>query len=573
MELHCKSGLLVILSLVLFLLLIHFSHQQLQSQEVRICPSRGELENKCVPLSQVAFNTAGLIRSHSVIKFYPGKYSLYSLMTVQDVQNISFIGTGSTTPNIVCIRRDSGIALLNVNGILISNLTFSNCGFNGSYFKPNTKVWSSFATFIILDSHNLIMEGVVVQHGKGYSVSGVNILGNSTIMNSVFTNMTEGGGFHLLYENTPAHASEVQHNITFVSSQFTENSQCLRRWCSGAGVAVVLRQNSFAVSVHFLGVQVCNNRAGQTAGIILDSASPNPNHLLIEKSVFRNNSVFHTGSSGFSYIYTSFLYFTGVSNTSQTSPEAVIEINDSNFTENIGVETHIDPDEKVSSMVINFAIFAGAIATPHFGSVRGCIVANNVGGRSVALYVGVVNNLDHQDNILRLEVIGSQFVNNTSTAYINFKRSIVEVKQVQNATFFECFFANNSGTALLVDMSKIYFKSANIFLENKAYNGAGLGLYGDTAYLYLHSSSTTTFVRNQAENTGGGIYVARTTETVESTHCFLQFYGFDSDHVYNSTVSLRFSNNSAKMSGNDLFGGGLSTCYVDLHSYAGWKQC
>lgn len=560
MEINC--GCSVIFSLILFFL-VHCSHQASMPLEITVCQSLREDVKGCVPLSKLAISANDLVRSHTIIKFYPGRYYLYSLMIIKGVSNISFTGMGLSTPNVMCTRRDSGIAFMNVDGIFISNLTFSNCGVNGSYFKPKTK-WYSYASFIILESQNLIMDGVIVQHGRGYGVSGSNILGNSTITNSVFTNMTEGGGFYLLYQNTLASASNIQHNITFVNSQFTNNSMCMEN-SHGAGLAIHPRQTFYTVRVCLLEVQVVGNRAWGTAGIVMSSMSPNPNSLLIERSVFSHNSVLYAGTSGFS-----FQHLTAVS-TSQNSPAVVIEIVNSNFTENIGIETHLQPDDRIPSNVIDFTVFATTTHNPHIiGSVRGCIVANNVGGSNVAIHAGINTKLDtHQNDILTIKVVGSQFVNNTSTAYMNNKRSTVGMMHVKNATFVDCFFANNTGTALLADTSKIYLQGSNIFAENKAYNGAGLSLYGDS-YLYLHLLSITKFVKNQAENTGGGIYVARTTETIERSHCFFQFYDIVGYYIFNNLqVTLLFSNNSAKLSGNDVFGGRFSTCYVDQQYYAG----
>ena len=94
-----------------------------------------------------------------------------------------------------------------------------------------------------------------------------------------------------------------------------------------------------------------------------------------------------------------------------------------------------------------------------------------------------------------------------------------------------------------------------------------MALCADSA-LALLENATISFEGNLAENKGGGLFVKEVGEIIDvNAECFVSVNNVGS-------VSLYFSNNSAKTAGNDWYGGNQ---YCDIYSnmagdyVCGWK--
>ena len=97
------------------------------------------------------------------------------------------------------------------------------------------------------------------------------------------------------------------------------------------------------------------------------------------------------------------------------------------------------------------------------------------------------------------------------------------------------------------------------FTCNKADFGGAMALYG-TSRLMLKPQLNATFATNQAKFDGGAIYFE---DSVTSSQCINVvpiecFLTIGSDSL--SDISLEFTNNTAKVSGNSLYGGQLDSC-------------
>ena len=98
------------------------------------------------------------------------------------------------------------------------------------------------------------------------------------------------------------------------------------------------------------------------------------------------------------------------------------------------------------------------------------------------------------------------------------------------------------------------------FTSNKADFGGALALYG-TSRVMLNPQLSATFATNQAKFDGGAIYFEDSVTSsqcinVVPIECFLTI-GSDS---LSDNISLDFTNNTAKLSGNSLYGGQFDSC-------------
>ena len=247
-----------------------------------------------------------------------------------------------------------------------------------------------------------------------------------------------------------------------------------------------------------------------------------------------------------------YLYDAGEASENST----IIEIIDSNFINNTyNTVDSVDPfdvDENLYSALFFYIDFGN---NPHRISVRNTTVFNNTGKYGPAVYFESVGYGQQT-----IEIKDSVFANNAVFSSNYYKKGTIFLKKALEVKVHNCSFINNSGTGLLLDsiINNAIFSGTNVFRGNKAYNGGGIGLY-QNSYIYLQKDATLVFEDNLATNLGGGLYV-KPAETIFYTGneevCFLSWHDTGS--------SLRFNNNSAKTAGNDLYGGNLYTCTVDV---------
>ncbi len=172
----------------------------------------------------------------------------------------------------------------------------------------------------------------------------------------------------------------------------------------------------------------------------------------------------------------------------------------------------------------------------------------------------------------------STFTNTISTVYRKEFQGTVYFGNIRNATITNCIFSNNSATAIIADESRIYFNGNVTFYGNSGYNGGALALYANS-FIYIAVDTHLWFMSNEAENLGGAIYVASRAHTTTSRSlCFFQFVSDIIQYAYywawsSVPIQMDFRGNTAGFAGDDLYGGSLETCIVnveDIVTVAGW---
>ena len=138
-----------------------------------------------------------------------------------------------------------------------------------------------------------------------------------------------------------------------------------------------------------------------------------------------------------------------------------------------------------------------------------------------------------------------------------------EANFILNNELSSTFFKNNTaerlgGTVVSYD-GYMQLKGNFSFHSNKANFGGALALYG-SASLMLSPPLSGSFINNTANIDGGAIFYQ---DSVLYSQCIRSnpiqcFMAIDDGSL--SDISLTFTNNSAKMSGNSLYGGRLDSC-------------
>ena len=121
----------------------------------------------------------------------------------------------------------------------------------------------------------------------------------------------------------------------------------------------------------------------------------------------------------------------------------------------------------------------------------------------------------------------------------------------------ENVFANNLGTPIQVDGSKIFVYGLLILQNNTAFKGGGISLT-NLSTLTIGEQSMINISNNSVANTGGAIFYSSAAGS-ENAQCFYQI-----PNNYDNSVLIEFSNNTAAIGGQDIYGAGLNTtCYVN----------
>ena len=127
----------------------------------------------CVNLQRYLLNTTKYFTSNTQLLFLPGLHHLHTDLIIQNVHNISLIGstTNGTTPDTVIQCNSSvGIVMTNITNLIVTNITVRSC--LGNEYNN--------ATVLIKQCTNVQLRHVVIEEShNSYGIVGINILGDS----------------------------------------------------------------------------------------------------------------------------------------------------------------------------------------------------------------------------------------------------------------------------------------------------------------------------------------------------------------------------------------------------------
>ena len=129
----------------------------------------------CYNLQYYLLNTTKYFISNTQLLFLPGLHHLHTDLTIQNVHNISLIGstTNGTTPDTVIQCNSSvGTVMTNITNLIVTNIAVRSCLGN----KSN----NATVTVLIKQCTNVQLRHVVIEESHAsYGIVGINILGDS----------------------------------------------------------------------------------------------------------------------------------------------------------------------------------------------------------------------------------------------------------------------------------------------------------------------------------------------------------------------------------------------------------
>ena len=223
----------------------------------------------CHNLQHYLLNTTKYFVSNTQLLFLPGLHHLHTNFIIQNVHNISLIGstTNGTTPDTV-IQCDSsvGIVLNSISNLVIQNIMIRNCSVQSFPFK--TAMLISQCSFVAL--YNLQFDHPFHQ----FSILGTNIFGNSSLNYIMF--------HKLKFDYTKVSANKTHHTISISYCNITGNLPNLYR------IFIILFQISYTVTIKVS--NITTKMAKQSAFLLVHSDSANtPNMVLVSNCYFNDD--------------------------------------------------------------------------------------------------------------------------------------------------------------------------------------------------------------------------------------------------------------------------------------------
>ena len=498
-------------------------------QIVTVCPDDYSPHDDCVTLDQLLSDN--IIKSNTIFKYASATFRVKqnTVIVFQNVSNIILESAGPQGTIISCVGENTGFVFQEVSELVMQNMQFVGCLLD-----------SHPCSVTVAFSSNILLQNLTLKDVYGSGIFILNMHGNVTISNSLFTGM-HGSGLGFSYftsENT---------TITIAKSKFEDNI------CDGfygtlaCIIEIFLHPNESAVNlVNIINVTVTNNtRISGISGIIIACNSTFHTSILIKGLNYSNNRAV----GGFSKHESHEILYVENGIISYRQPN-IITISDSHIVNNslMGIGKLIDPHVLTDNLygLLHFGFnytFSNNVVT-----VENTIVTNNIGWYGAAISYFTPGERKYH----RFKMVNSTIANNTIYSTIYYRRGAVH-SEWADVHVKDSSIVNNSVTGLLITHSDVLLKGLVKVKGNRGYNGGGIALYGDSK-IYLENASVI-FEYNVAENFGGGLYAQ--VDAFMDKVCFIIFTQFVIGYL---NASLEFRNNMAVTAGNDWYGGHLYMC-------------
>ena len=203
---------MTLLLLLLSLLLLHTA----DSSVYTVIPDDHYYPNTtchhCHNLQYYLLNATKYFTSNTQLLFLPGIHHLNTDLIIQNVHNISLIGTIPDT--VIDCNSSVGIVIANVLNVVIMDIIFSNCTTN-AIEAMNISSTYVYTSMIVVNCYDVLMEKVMILSDEKMGLLAVNVLGEFNI------DSLKSKGINLIYnDDLNATKDQVQLNHTIRVAQF-----------------------------------------------------------------------------------------------------------------------------------------------------------------------------------------------------------------------------------------------------------------------------------------------------------------------------------------------------------------
>ena len=403
--------------------------------------------NHCHTLQYYQLNISKYFTSNTQLLFLPGLHHLHTDLIIQNVHNISLIGsTANDTTLDTVIQCDELISIVMTN---ITNLTIKNLMIQNGKLVLNNSLDVLFSLITIRDCKNVIVDHLQIYKlydDTLYSIVVINVLGKSQLSHLLCYNIK------LCYNDTEM---DTEDNTLLVDHYQTQKLRFNNYYQEDYSIELSMNQFSYRVTVQLHSITVEHKR---NAFILIKHMTVST-ILIITNSLFRFNYIELFTTNAY-YIHNEwnagFIYFSNCQFLQNTSPclirleSITININHCIFYNNTQILS-IDTD---SMIIISNTSFANTYFDCTFYKHTDFIMISD----AVLTFAGMVTFADIYcgDSIISLKGLSKitckgslKFTNNNVHNIINFEdnvnyefmmveqSAVIEISQNQVCTIFK----------------------------------------------------------------------------------------------------------------------------------------
>ena len=508
---------------------------------------KGESTSECEYFATYVNNSV-YFQSNSEFYFHPGVHLLeFSIVAVNQVNNISFIGNAGTTINasIIECRGSSGFIFNGTTNLTIANLTLVGC----TILQQDQN-----ASVYLMNVSNVLIDGVTIQYSSENGISVSSATGYFFVQNSLFQNIlntaiySTNSGISILtsvFNSCSIATHSVLQNINISGCTFIQNNISMRVDNATSYVRSSNIQLGVGLSSEFSEVYINDCLFGNLTTALELKYS----HSVISMSTFRDSKsgIIITGLNGMgTYTTVESCNFTRIvlNPAVQSTYSDFIFVHSCNFTDvHIGVYVRNGLNNTISECAFDNSqssstYFSAGVVTSEVANV--CIHFSTFSYIScgVTFYGTALSTITN-----------STFKNNENAGFF----------QLGKVNITDCLFMNYSNTALIAISNTISLSGNTRFLYGRSLDDGG-ALYLVNTIVTLVAPANITFINNSASIKGGAIYAEYILQpnrldnsAIFNTPCFLQYYDLYGT-LNNPGIRIYFENNSASESGSTIYG-------------------
>ena len=572
-------------------------------------------------------DNGSFIDSNTTLYFMGGEHTIElqkpGHLVIKDITNLALLNSDPYGAKIVCEMQSFGLAFLNITNLTLRNIVLSNCGTKLSMQLAQDALARQTdqmmkisnqpkAALFAVNVFSLTMIAVEVSNSSGHGFLGMNIIGNSQILYTIFREnninsyshcwsqyLTQseavdcgGGNVLLLYSDTHmCPRVPVTFNLTvnyslFVKGvDFVEGVYIPQRSLLGSGLGIGMYQLTYGVKVTltestFSGNSAVSHGANLFFGLY---------HTVVNSSVVIKNCSSTFGNQLFQPPSEPGVYSTGLYpglklihgifdprnvsrcnqprlNTNEVKREEILYIEKCVFENNFG-----------GGLLIQFAsgFQLGARPVTHTAIINNSLITRNSGSiiahpfftlwaletiRTAKHAELVIENsqFEYNSDTQNLDVLGKLDLPFSGASETYQMLTNLKFTSMNNVTIRNCTFLGNAFSPIQSIDSYIYFEGHNSFIDNEAFFGGAMYLSKDSI-AYLGPSTKLYFENNHAREKGGAIYVV--DRGLDTDHlCPIQILDPVGTSYGDLETEMIFTNNTAVYAGDAVYGGDVQYC-------------
>ena len=519
------------------------------------CPADIQI-TECQTLDWYSAHFNALFMSNTKMLFEEGGHKLKSTIVIDNCHNFTMIGNGSVgnlndglplpTSTIYCDKHSSaGFFFSNSSDITIKNLEFKFCSGQTDHYN-----WHSVSASLSFDSvENLSLDQVVVSGAKGHGLYTRDIFGSNYVVESAFLNSSKHQNFSQSGNAKFSFSTQqlLISSLVLNSSWFMYGETSLEHSAAGGIVIFIASPN---IHVTLVNVTAKGNTGGLGGNIAIFLAIFNANSsiIVVKHGHIMDGYALKGGGLAFWSKQNRLITFE-----KHSFDHSILTLHDTHFNNNSALYS-------CSAMYIAHYSHDTTSHLKHI-SITNCTFTKNKGVESV---VDIIQHSLHpMTPFLNTTLTMCSFRNNT---LLNDYGAILNIHSDEVSLINSTFTGNNS-TA--ISLSSAYLNLyGNILFENNTARLGGAMKINEASLIFVYRGTHVRFINNRAVEKGGAIYVKTSCmDSSISKFCFIQPappYNMTSISEFTKLMMLEFVNNSAKVSGDALYGGDFDQCSTTL---------